>query len=67
MPAGRAHPMCAAGPDVRGRRRYVLPRRFVADCTAAFSSHLMAMTPWLVVYVFAQRWVISGLTRGAIT
>ena len=32
----------------------------------AFASYLMAMAPLLIVYVFAQRWVISGVTRGAI-
>ena len=32
----------------------------------AFSSYLMAMAPTLVVYVLAQRWVMSGVTQGAI-
>jgi raffinose/stachyose/melibiose transport system permease protein len=32
----------------------------------AFASYLMAMAPTLSVYVFAQRWVMSGVTQGAI-
>lgn len=32
----------------------------------AFASYLMAMAPTLVVYVLAQRWVMSGVTQGAI-
>jgi raffinose/stachyose/melibiose transport system permease protein len=32
----------------------------------AFASYLMAMAPTLIVYVFAQRWVLSGVTQGAI-
>ncbi|WP_018156456.1 carbohydrate ABC transporter permease [Demetria terragena] len=32
----------------------------------AFASYLMAMAPTLIVYLFAQRWVMSGVTQGAI-
>ncbi len=32
----------------------------------AFASYLMAMAPAIIVYVFMQRWVISGLTQGAV-
>ncbi|WP_448070543.1 carbohydrate ABC transporter permease [Georgenia yuyongxinii] len=46
--------------------QYVFQSQFSADYTLAFASYLMAMAPLLVVYVFAQRWVISGVTRGAI-
>ena len=40
--------------------------QFNTDYTVAFASYLMAMAPLLVVYVFSQRWVISGVTRGSI-
>ena len=40
--------------------------QFQTNYTVAFASYLMAMAPLLVVYVFAQRWVISGVTRGAV-
>jgi raffinose/stachyose/melibiose transport system permease protein len=46
--------------------QYVFQSQFATNYTVAFASYLMAMAPLLVVYVFAQRWVISGVTRGAI-
>lgn len=47
--------------------QYVFRSQFQTDYTVAFASYLMAMAPRLVVHVFAQRWVISGVTRGAVT
>ena len=32
----------------------------------AFASYLMAMAPVLIVYVFAQKWVVGGVMRGAV-
>lgn len=32
----------------------------------AFASYLMAMLPTLIVYFLAQRWILSGVTQGAI-
>ncbi len=46
--------------------QYVFQSQFQTNYTVAFASYLMAMAPLLLVYVFAQRWVISGVTRGAI-
>ena len=46
--------------------QYVFQGQFSADFTLAFASYLLAMAPLLLVYLFAQRWVISGVTRGAI-
>jgi raffinose/stachyose/melibiose transport system permease protein len=46
--------------------QFVFQSQFQTNYTIAFASYLMAMAPLLVVYVFAQRWVISGVTRGAI-
>ncbi|MGD6748115.1 hypothetical protein ACOKM3_40455 [Streptomyces sp. BH106] len=34
--------------------------------SVAFASYLMAMAPTVLVYLFSQRWVISGLTQGAV-
>lgn len=39
---------------------------FGTDYNIAFASYLMAMAPTIVVYLFAQRWVISGVTQGAV-
>ncbi|CAN7146452.1 carbohydrate ABC transporter permease [Microbacterium sp. LjRoot45] len=46
--------------------QYVFQGQFNTDYTVAFSSYLMAMAPLLIVYIFSQRWVISGVTRGSI-
>lgn len=46
--------------------QYVFQSQFQTNYPAAFASYLMALAPMLVVYVFSQRWVISGVTRGAI-
>lgn len=46
--------------------QYVFQSQFQTNYTVAFASYLMAMAPLLVVYVLAQRWVISGVTRGAV-
>ncbi len=32
----------------------------------AFASYLMALLPTLVVFLIAQRWVVSGIMRGSI-
>ena len=39
--------------------------QFTANYPVAFASYLMAMAPILIVYIFAQKWVISGVMRGA--
>lgn len=46
--------------------QYVFQGQFNTDYTVAFASYLMAMAPLLLIYVFSQRWVISGVTRGSI-
>ena len=34
--------------------------------TSSFASYLMAMAPAIVVYLFTQRWVMAGVTQGAV-
>ena len=46
--------------------QYVFQSQFTANYPVAFSSYLMAMAPVLIVYVFAQKWVIGGVMRGAV-
>ncbi|MFC8303286.1 carbohydrate ABC transporter permease [Specibacter sp. NPDC057265] len=46
--------------------QYIFQSQFNTDYTTAFASYLMAMAPLLLVYLFAQRWVISGVMRGSI-
>jgi raffinose/stachyose/melibiose transport system permease protein len=45
--------------------QYVFQSQFTTDYSLAFASYLMALTPLLLVYILAQRWVIGGVTRGA--
>jgi raffinose/stachyose/melibiose transport system permease protein len=40
--------------------------QFSNSYNVAFASYLMAMAPAILVYLVAQRWVMSGLTQGAI-
>ncbi|MEM5500901.1 carbohydrate ABC transporter permease [Ahrensia kielensis] len=46
--------------------QYNLQSQFNTNHTLAFASYLLAMSPLLIVYLFAQRWVIGGVTRGAV-
>lgn len=46
--------------------QYVFQGQYNTDYTVAFASYLMAMAPLLIVYIFSQRWVISGVVRGSI-
>jgi len=46
--------------------QYVFQSQFTTDYSLAFASYLMALTPLLIVYLLAQRWVIGGVTRGAV-
>lgn len=45
--------------------QYVFQGEFQTNYSVAFASYLMALAPVLLVYVFAQRWVISGVMRGS--
>lgn len=44
----------------------IFQTQFSNNYNVSFASYLMAMAPAIVVYMFAQRWVMSGLTQGAI-
>lgn len=39
---------------------------FNTNYNLAFSSYLMALAPTLIVYILAQRWVLSGVMRGSV-
>jgi raffinose/stachyose/melibiose transport system permease protein len=45
--------------------QYVFQSQFQTDYPVAFASCLMAVAPLLVVYLVAQRWVTTGVVRGA--
>ncbi|AEH49159.1 carbohydrate ABC transporter permease [Parageobacillus thermoglucosidasius] len=46
--------------------QYMFQSQFSTDYNLAFASYLMALAPMIIVYVFAQKWIISGVTKGAI-
>lgn len=46
--------------------QYVFSSQFATNYPMAFSSYLMAMAPVVIVYLFAQKWVIGGVMRGAV-
>ncbi|PPB49750.1 ABC transporter permease [Arthrobacter pityocampae] len=45
--------------------QFIFQGQFNTNYPVAFASYLMAMAPLLIVYIFAQRWVISGVMRGS--
>ncbi|AFV88531.1 MAG: carbohydrate ABC transporter permease [Acidipropionibacterium acidipropionici] len=45
--------------------QYVFQGQFNTNYTVAFASYLLAMAPMLIVYIFSQKWVISGVMRGS--
>lgn len=44
----------------------LLQSQFSTNYNVSFASYLMAMAPSLIGYLIAQRWVMSGVLRGAI-
>ncbi|MGM0806880.1 MAG: carbohydrate ABC transporter permease [Bacillota bacterium] len=46
--------------------QYVFQSQFSTDYNLAFASYLMALAPMIIVYIFAQKWIISGVMKGSI-
>ncbi|KKI92975.1 ABC transporter permease [Bacillus sp. SA1-12] len=46
--------------------QYIFQSQFSTDYNLAFASYLMALAPMIVVYIFAQKWIISGVMKGSI-
>ncbi|MCP8971328.1 carbohydrate ABC transporter permease [Ectobacillus ponti] len=46
--------------------QYVFQSEFGTDYNLAFASYLMALSPMVIVYILAQKWIISGVTNGAV-
>jgi raffinose/stachyose/melibiose transport system permease protein len=44
----------------------IFQSQFSSNFNVAFASYLMALAPTVIAYLLAQRWVMSGVTRGAI-
>lgn len=46
--------------------QYIFQGQFQTDYNLAFASYLMALIPMIIIYVIAQKWIIQGVTSGAI-
>jgi raffinose/stachyose/melibiose transport system permease protein len=46
--------------------QYVFQTEFGNDYNLAFASYLLALAPMVIIYLFAQRWIIGGVVKGAI-
>lgn len=46
--------------------QYIFKSQFSTDYTLALASYLLAMLPMLIVYIFAQKWIINGVSQGAV-
>lgn len=44
----------------------IFQTQFSNNYNVSFASYLMAMAPAIIVYVFTQRWVMAGVTQGAV-
>jgi raffinose/stachyose/melibiose transport system permease protein len=46
--------------------QFAFQSQFHTNYTLAFASYLLALAPMVIVYVFAQKWIINGVMKGAI-
>lgn len=46
--------------------QYNFKSQYTFDYNMAFASYLVAMVPVMIVYAFAQRYIVAGLTQGAV-
>ena len=44
----------------------IFQTQFSNNYNVSFASYLMAMAPAIVAYLFTQRWVMEGVTQGAV-
>jgi raffinose/stachyose/melibiose transport system permease protein len=46
--------------------QYIFQTQFSNNYNVSFASYLMAMAPAIIVFLFTQRWVMEGVTQGAV-
>ncbi|WP_338068648.1 carbohydrate ABC transporter permease [Paenibacillus paeoniae] len=46
--------------------QYAFQGQYNTDYGLAFASYLMALLPAVIFFLFAQRWIVSGLVSGAV-
>lgn len=47
-------------------RQNLFQNQFANNYNVSFASYLMAMAPAIIAYLFSQRWVMEGVTQGAV-
>ncbi len=46
--------------------QFVFQSKFSTNYNLAFASYLMALLPMIIIFIIAQRWIISGVMKGGI-
>ncbi len=46
--------------------QYVFKSQFSVDYNHAFASYILVLLPVLIIYIFAQRWIMNGVVAGAV-
>ncbi len=46
--------------------QFVFQSQFSTDYNLAFASYLMALLPMIIIFIIAQKWIISGVMKGGI-
>lgn len=46
--------------------QYSFKTAYTTDYTMSFATFMMAMLPLLILYIFCQKYIVSGLTNGAV-
>lgn len=46
--------------------QYIFQGQFSTQYNLAFASYLMVILPVLLIYIFCQKWIIAGVTDGAV-
>lgn len=46
--------------------QYVFQGQFNTEFNLAFASYLLALSLMIIIYLFAQKWIINGVTQGSV-
>ncbi len=46
--------------------QFQFKNQYTFDFNLAFASFLLSMAPMIILYIFMQKYIISGITKGAI-
>lgn len=46
--------------------QFIFQTQYSVDYNLAFASYILALLPMVIVYLFAQKWIINGVTQGSV-